>query len=206
MKKIRKIRILDLWWGSSWMDEDATCMVRHIVLDGIPALRERGTAAPHIFGPCVLWPRSPSSATAELLFHSTFSAFEVSYKIALHTSTVIILLLLYDLYRLVENGLPIRRSNIVAWAEAYLHTEWHRDASSRLVCRHLYTWTHTLNRTRSSASSQWSSRRRNSLSSRSYLRVCWRRYGPQHWQHAAAYTAVFSGAPIKRLPQYSTDA
>jgi len=41
----------------------------HIVLDGVPALRERGTAAPlHLFGPCLLWSRSPISATAELLF------------------------------------------------------------------------------------------------------------------------------------------
>ena len=39
----------------------------HIVLDGVPALRERGTAAPHLFGTCLLWPRSPISATAELL-------------------------------------------------------------------------------------------------------------------------------------------
>jgi len=39
----------------------------HIVLDGGPALRERGTAPP-LFGPCLLWPRSPILATAELLF------------------------------------------------------------------------------------------------------------------------------------------
>jgi len=39
----------------------------HIVLDGVPALRETGTAAPHLLGPCLLWPRSPTSATAELL-------------------------------------------------------------------------------------------------------------------------------------------
>ena len=38
-----------------------------IVLDGFPALRERGTAPP-LLGPCLLWPRSPTSATAELLF------------------------------------------------------------------------------------------------------------------------------------------
>ena len=38
----------------------------HIVLDGFPALRERGTA-PSLLGPCLLWPRSPISATAELL-------------------------------------------------------------------------------------------------------------------------------------------
>jgi len=41
----------------------------HIVLDGFPALRERGTAPPPpLLGPCLLWPRSPISATAELLF------------------------------------------------------------------------------------------------------------------------------------------
>jgi len=39
----------------------------HIALDGFPALRERGTASPS-FRPCLLWPRSPISATAELLF------------------------------------------------------------------------------------------------------------------------------------------
>jgi len=38
----------------------------HIVLDGFPALRERGTAPPPLLGPCLLWPRSPMSATAEL--------------------------------------------------------------------------------------------------------------------------------------------
>ena len=39
----------------------------HIVGHGVPAPRERGTAAP-LFGPCLLWPRSPISAIAELLF------------------------------------------------------------------------------------------------------------------------------------------
>ena len=38
----------------------------HIVLDGFPALRERGTAPP-LLGRCLLWARSPISATAELL-------------------------------------------------------------------------------------------------------------------------------------------
>ena len=40
-----------------------------IVLDGVPALRERGTAAPPVFGPCVLWRWSPISTNAELLFY-----------------------------------------------------------------------------------------------------------------------------------------
>jgi len=39
----------------------------HIVLDGFPALRERGTTPP-LLGPYLLWPWSPISATAELLF------------------------------------------------------------------------------------------------------------------------------------------
>ena len=40
----------------------------HIVLDGVPSVRERGTAALPVFGPCLLWTRSPISATAEPLF------------------------------------------------------------------------------------------------------------------------------------------
>jgi len=43
----------------------------HTVLDGVPALRERATAAPPLFGACLLWPRSPVSATAELLLYNS---------------------------------------------------------------------------------------------------------------------------------------
>jgi len=39
----------------------------HIVLDMVPAVLERGTAAPPSFRPCLLWPRSLISSTAELL-------------------------------------------------------------------------------------------------------------------------------------------
>jgi len=42
-----------LLWPNGWMDEDATCtevdLGHAIVLDGVPALRERGTAAPPLF-------------------------------------------------------------------------------------------------------------------------------------------------------------
>jgi len=38
----------------------------HIVLDGVPA-PVKGAQQPPLFGPCLLWPRSPISATAELL-------------------------------------------------------------------------------------------------------------------------------------------
>jgi len=37
----------------------------HFVLDGYP--RKRHSSPPPLFGPCLLWPRSPISATAELL-------------------------------------------------------------------------------------------------------------------------------------------
>jgi len=39
----------------------------HIMLDGDPAPPKRGKAVPPLFGPCLLWPRSPISATAKLL-------------------------------------------------------------------------------------------------------------------------------------------
>jgi len=42
----------------------------HIVLDGFPALRGSCTAPP-LLGTCLLWPRSPISAIAELLLEDT---------------------------------------------------------------------------------------------------------------------------------------
>jgi len=49
----------------------ASCPVT--VLDGFPALRERGRAPSPLLGPCLLWQRSPISATAELLYlHATY--------------------------------------------------------------------------------------------------------------------------------------
>jgi len=42
----------------------------HIVLDGVLAPAKRGISAPPtLFGPCLLWPRSPISATDELLLY-----------------------------------------------------------------------------------------------------------------------------------------
>ena len=38
----------------------------YIVLDGDPAPPRKGHSSPPLFGPCLLWPRSPISATAEL--------------------------------------------------------------------------------------------------------------------------------------------
>jgi len=39
----------------------------HTVLDGGPAPSRKGYTSPALFGPCLLWPWLPISATAELL-------------------------------------------------------------------------------------------------------------------------------------------
>jgi len=49
----------------------------HIVLDGVPA-PTKGAQQPPIFGPCLLWPRSPISATAELLLYKFCSSVSIS--------------------------------------------------------------------------------------------------------------------------------
>jgi len=55
-------------WMKTRLGTEVDLSPGHIVLDGVPALCERGTAASPLFGPCLLWPLSPISATAELLF------------------------------------------------------------------------------------------------------------------------------------------
>jgi len=56
-------------WMKTPLGTEVDLGLSHIVLDGVPALHERGTAVPPLFSPCLLWPRSPISATAELLFY-----------------------------------------------------------------------------------------------------------------------------------------
>jgi len=63
-------------WPNRWMDQDAIWYGTEVnlgpgdvVLDGVPTPPKRGIAPP-VFGPCLLWPRSPFSATAELLYMS----------------------------------------------------------------------------------------------------------------------------------------
>jgi len=51
-----------------------------IVLDGDHAPPpQKGEGEPPIFGPCLLWPRSPISATAELLLRY-FSDFGIAFS------------------------------------------------------------------------------------------------------------------------------
>ena len=54
-------------WMKTPLCTEVDLVPGQIVFDGVPAPCERGTAAPPLFGPCLLWPRSPISATAELL-------------------------------------------------------------------------------------------------------------------------------------------
>ena len=59
--------------ANSWIDEDATWYGRrrqprpHCIRRG-PSSPRRGHNSSPLFGPCLLWPRLPISATAELLF------------------------------------------------------------------------------------------------------------------------------------------
>jgi len=73
------------------MDEDATgtevdLRAGHIVLDGFPALRERRTAS-FLLDPCLLWPRSPISATAELLLTQGLDTLAVAVR---HTYVILV--------------------------------------------------------------------------------------------------------------------
>ena len=60
-------------WPNGWVYQDATWYTEvelgpgHIVLDGDLAPLPRKGTAPPLFGPCLLWQRSPILATAELL-------------------------------------------------------------------------------------------------------------------------------------------
>ena len=57
-----------LEWMKTPLGTEVDLVAGHVVLDGFPALRERGTAPLPLLGPCLLWLRSPISATAELLY------------------------------------------------------------------------------------------------------------------------------------------
>ena len=55
----------------------------HIVLDGVPA---KGHSLPPLYGPCLLWPRSPISAIAELLLELLWTLVTVSCRWNILTS------------------------------------------------------------------------------------------------------------------------
>ena len=56
-------------WMKTPLGADVDLGPGHIVLDRVPAPHPaKGAQQPPLFGPCPVWPRSPISATAELLF------------------------------------------------------------------------------------------------------------------------------------------
>ena len=55
-------------WMKTTLSTEVALGAGHIVLDGVPAPAKGAQHhPPRLFGPCLLWPRSPISATAELL-------------------------------------------------------------------------------------------------------------------------------------------
>ena len=64
-----------LLWRNGWMDENATWYGStpwprpHCVRWGPSSPRKGHSSPPPLFGPCLLWPRSPISAAAEFLLH-----------------------------------------------------------------------------------------------------------------------------------------
>jgi len=55
-------------WMKTPLGTETDLGTGHIVLDGDPAAPQKGHSSPSLFDPCLLWPRSPISATAEFLF------------------------------------------------------------------------------------------------------------------------------------------
>ena len=71
-----------LLWSNGWMDEDATFYGRRPrprpqCIRRDPIFPRNGHSRPPLFCPCLLWPRSPISATAELLFDIVSVSFKV---------------------------------------------------------------------------------------------------------------------------------
>jgi len=59
-------------WIKTPLGTEVDLRLGHIVLDGDPAARPPAKGAqqpPTLLGLCLLWPRSPISATTELLFY-----------------------------------------------------------------------------------------------------------------------------------------
>jgi len=68
---------------SGWMETplgtDVDLGPAHVVLDGVPA-STKWAQQPPVFGPCLLWPRSPILATAELFFVMSSQTVIINFK------------------------------------------------------------------------------------------------------------------------------
>jgi len=73
----------DATWYGSWPRRKAHCIRR------VPSTPRKGHSTPPLLGRCLLWPRSPVSATAELVLigctYSVFTSF-ISLRIIFHFS------------------------------------------------------------------------------------------------------------------------
>jgi len=86
---------LSILWPNGWMDEDAAWYGSrprprpHIVLDRVPAPAKGPQQPPPSFRPrCRLWPRSPISATAELLL-IVLTDFDVDFDYSKSTQCLV---------------------------------------------------------------------------------------------------------------------
>jgi len=60
-------------WMKTPLSKEVDLGQGHIALDWDPVPPRKGHSSSPLFGPCLLWPRSPISATAELLLQSSRS-------------------------------------------------------------------------------------------------------------------------------------
>jgi len=60
-------------WMKTTLGTEVDVGPGNTVLDRVAA-RAKGAQQPPLFGPCLLWPQSPFSATAELLFSVLYGA------------------------------------------------------------------------------------------------------------------------------------
>ena len=70
-------------WMKTPLGTEVDLGTGHIVLDGVPA-PVKGAQQPPLFGPCLLWLRSPISATAELLYSNNATNL---HHLATHSTT-----------------------------------------------------------------------------------------------------------------------
>ena len=87
----------------------------HIVLDGVPASAKGAQQPLPLFGPCLLWPRSPISATAELLFINN-GAWQTDWRTDRRTYYCYISRALHSC------ATPIRDKNIITRGNRHLAT------------------------------------------------------------------------------------
>jgi len=62
---------------------------RPLCIRRVPSYPRKGHSSPPLFGPCLLWPRSPISATAELLYWQDIVCRRHSVTVAVYTKAIL---------------------------------------------------------------------------------------------------------------------